>query len=109
MNRRLGENTRAVHLPPPPAPAQEPLGTPVRRTAAFAFRAAEEYSDVLNDRVPGDTYSRIDNPMVDAFAGSVAAFEGANLRAEHNGLRGHAHPPPGGPLDRPWAATAPGA
>jgi len=82
MQRSLGENTRAVHLPAPPVPGQRPLGTPVYRTAAFAFRSAEEYSDVLNDRVAGYTYSRIDNPTVDAFAGAVAALEGANLPAE---------------------------
>jgi O-acetylhomoserine/O-acetylserine sulfhydrylase-like pyridoxal-dependent enzyme len=77
--RQLGENTRAVHLPPPPEPAQRPLGTPVYRTAAFAFSTAEEYAAVLNDQVPGYSYSRIDNPTVDAFARSVAALEGANL------------------------------
>jgi cystathionine beta-lyase/cystathionine gamma-synthase len=80
MRRRLGENTRAVHLPPPPVPAQEPLATPVYRTATFTFGSAEEYSDVLNDRVAGYTYSRIDNPTVDAFAGAVAALEGVNLQ-----------------------------
>ncbi len=53
--RRLGENTRAVHLPPPPVPAEQPFGTPIYRTAAFAFRSAEDYADVLNDRVPGYT------------------------------------------------------
>jgi len=77
--RQLGENTRAVHLPPPPEPAQRPLGTPVYRTAAFAFGSAQEYAAVLNDRVPGYSYSRIDNPTVDAFARAVAALEGANL------------------------------
>ncbi len=77
--RQPGENTRAVHLPPPPEPAQRPLGTPVYRTAAFAFGSAEEYAAVLNDRVPGYSYSRIDNPTVDAFARAVAALEGANL------------------------------
>ena len=77
--RQLGENTRAVHLPPPPEPAQRPLGTPVYRTAAWAFGSAEEYAAVLNDQVPGYSYSRIDNPTVDAFARSVAALEGANL------------------------------
>ncbi len=77
--RQLGENTRAVHLPPPPEPAQRPLGTPVYRTAAFAFATAQEYAAVLNDQVPGYSYSRIDNPTVDAFARAVAALEGANL------------------------------
>ena len=73
-----GENTRAVHLPSPPTPAQEPLGTPVYRTAAFAFGSAE-YRAVLNDEMPGYSYSRIDNPTVDGFASAVAALEGVNL------------------------------
>jgi cystathionine beta-lyase/cystathionine gamma-synthase len=77
--RQLGENTRAVHLPPPPETAQRPLGTPLYRTAAFAFGSAEEYAAVLNDQQPGYSYSRIDNPTVDAFARAVAALEGANL------------------------------
>lgn len=77
--RQLGENTRAVHLPPPPQTAQRPLAAPVYRTAAFAFGSADEYAAVLNDRMPGYSYSRIDNPTVDAFARSVAALEGANL------------------------------
>ena len=77
--RQLGENTRAVHLPPPPETAQRPLGTPVYRTAAFAFSSAQEYAAVLGDQMPGYSYSRIDNPTVDAFARAVAAMEGANL------------------------------
>ena len=77
--RQLGENTRAVHLPPPPETAQRPLGTPLYRTAAFAFSSAQEYAAVLGDQVPGYSYSRIDNPTVDAFARAVAAMEGANL------------------------------
>src|ERR1700684_3591485 len=77
--RQFGENTRAVHLPPPPETAQRPLGTPVYRTAAFAFSSAQEYAAVLGDQVPGYSYSRIDNPTVDAFARAVAAMEGANL------------------------------
>jgi cystathionine beta-lyase/cystathionine gamma-synthase len=75
----LGENTRAVHLPPPPETAQRPLATPVYRTASFAFDSAEEYAAVLGDSKPGYSYSRIDNPTVDAFARAVAALEGANL------------------------------
>jgi cystathionine beta-lyase/cystathionine gamma-synthase len=76
---RLGENTRAVHLPPPPVPSQQPLGTPVYRTAAFAFESSAEYAAVLGDDAPGYTYSRIDNPTVDAFAAAVAALESASL------------------------------
>jgi O-acetylhomoserine/O-acetylserine sulfhydrylase-like pyridoxal-dependent enzyme len=78
--RQLGENTRAVHLPPPPETTQRPLGTPIYRTAAWAFSSAQEYAAVLGDQVPGYSYSRIDNPTVDAFARAVAALEGANLQ-----------------------------
>jgi cystathionine beta-lyase/cystathionine gamma-synthase len=77
--RQLGENTRAVHLPPPPETTQRPLGTPIYRTAAWAFSSPQEYAAVLNDQVPGYSYSRIDNPTVDAFARAIAALEGANL------------------------------
>src|SRR5580704_9936083 len=78
--RQLGENTRAVHLPPPPDTTQRPLGTPIYRTAGFSFSSAQEYAAVLGDQVPGYSYSRIDNPTVDAFARAVAALEGANLQ-----------------------------
>jgi prepilin-type processing-associated H-X9-DG protein len=78
-SRRLGENTRAVHLPAPPVPSQQPLGTPVYRTAAFAFESSAEYAAVLGDAVAGYTYSRIDNPTVDAFAAAVATLESAGL------------------------------
>jgi cystathionine beta-lyase/cystathionine gamma-synthase len=77
--RQLGENTRAVHLPPPPETAQRPVGTPVHRTASFSFGSSAEYAAVLNDQAPGYSYSRIDNPTVDGFARAVAALEGANL------------------------------
>jgi len=77
--RQPGENTRAVHLPPPPEPAQRPFGTPVYRTAAFASGSADEYAAVRGDQAPGYSYSRIDNPTVDAFTRAVAALEGANL------------------------------
>ncbi|HEX4062257.1 MAG TPA: aminotransferase class I/II-fold pyridoxal phosphate-dependent enzyme [Streptosporangiaceae bacterium] len=79
--RRLGENTRAVHLPPAPVPMQQPMGTPVYRTATFVFESSAEYAAVLGDVQPGYSYSRIDNPTVDAFASAVAALESVNLPA----------------------------
>jgi len=87
MHRDPGENTRAVHLPEPPAPAQRPLGLPVWRSSTFEFPDAQSYADVLNGREPGYSYSRIDNPTVDAFAQAVAALEGAGV---DHGIRGQA-------------------
>jgi len=74
-----GENTRAVHLPAAPVPAQQPLGTPVYRTAAFAFSSSAEYAALLNGQTAGYSYSRIDNPTADAFATAVAALEGQHV------------------------------
>lgn len=77
-----GEHTRAVHTPLFTQPQQRPLGLPVYRTAAFGFDTAQEYADVLGDRTPGYSYSRIDNPTVDAFAAGVAALEGHRVDGE---------------------------
>jgi cystathionine beta-lyase/cystathionine gamma-synthase len=77
--RQHGENTRAVHLPQPQVPRQQPLAPPVYRTAAFAFSSAAEYAAVLSGSTPGYSYSRIDNPTVAAFSSAVAALEGAHL------------------------------
>jgi O-acetylhomoserine/O-acetylserine sulfhydrylase-like pyridoxal-dependent enzyme len=57
-----GENTRAVHLPPAPVPAQQPLGTPVYRTAAFAFAPRNEYGASHDVRPSGEI---IYNPTAD--------------------------------------------
>lgn len=77
--RRFGENTRAVHPPLPVVPGQQPLATPIYRTAAFAFGSSAEYAAILADAVAGFSYSRIDNPTVEAFSSAVAALEGVNL------------------------------
>jgi cystathionine beta-lyase/cystathionine gamma-synthase len=77
--RRPGENTRSVHLPPPPQVPQRSLATPIYRTAAFAFSSSAEYAAVLADGMPGFSYSRIDNPTVEAFCSAVASLEGVNL------------------------------
>jgi cystathionine beta-lyase/cystathionine gamma-synthase len=74
-----GESTRAVHGPRPAPPAQQPLGLPTYRTSAFVFDTAQQYADVLGDRQPGYSYSRVDNPTADAFALGVAALEAHGL------------------------------
>ncbi|HEY9522939.1 MAG TPA: PLP-dependent transferase [Thermopolyspora sp.] len=69
IRRRLGENSRAVHLPPPETPTQTPIGLPVWRTSSWRFGSSAEYGEIV-----GPT---IDNPTVAAFAAGVAALEGA--------------------------------
>ncbi|WP_214108399.1 trans-sulfuration enzyme family protein [Acrocarpospora catenulata] len=75
--RRLGENSRAVHLPEPTTPRQVPIGLPIWRSAAWTFDSTSQQADVLAEHIPGYAYSRIDNPTVAAFAAGVASLEGA--------------------------------
>ncbi|MEP6696130.1 MAG: aminotransferase class I/II-fold pyridoxal phosphate-dependent enzyme [Pseudonocardiales bacterium] len=80
-----GEHTRAAHPPAAPTPVQRPLGLPVYRSSVFSFDTAQEYADVVGNRMPGYVYSRIDNPTVDAFAAAVAALEGHAVDGEVTG------------------------
>ncbi|HEX5345758.1 MAG TPA: PLP-dependent transferase [Pseudonocardiaceae bacterium] len=52
-----------------------PLGLPVVRSSAFAFDTAHDYAEILGGRVPGYSYSRVDNPTAVGFAAAVAALE----------------------------------
>jgi O-acetylhomoserine/O-acetylserine sulfhydrylase-like pyridoxal-dependent enzyme len=73
------ENTRAVHPPRPDFGDVRALGLPTYRSSAFAFDRTQDYADVLGDRKPGYTYSRIDNPTADAFALGLASLEAHGL------------------------------
>lgn len=69
------ENTRAVHSPRPDLSTVRAMGLATYRTSAFEFDRTQDYADVLGDRKPGYSYSRIDNPTADAFALGLAALE----------------------------------
>src|SRR5690348_18335319 len=43
------------------------------------FDTSQQYADVLGDRASGYSYSRIDNPTVDAFALGFASLEAHGL------------------------------
>ncbi|HVT65293.1 MAG TPA: aminotransferase class I/II-fold pyridoxal phosphate-dependent enzyme [Mycobacteriales bacterium] len=74
-----GEGTRAVHTPRPDFSEVRALGLPTYRTSTYAFDTSQQYADVLGDRASGYTYSRIDNPTVDAFALGFASLEAHGL------------------------------
>ena len=52
-----------------------PLGLPVVRSSGFVFDNARDYAEILDGRIAGYSYSRIDNPTSAAFAAAVAALE----------------------------------
>lgn len=70
------EHTRAAHAPSGDPPRQRPESPPIYRTAAFSFTTSQEYADLLDGRLAGYSYSRIDNPTAQGFAAALAALEG---------------------------------
>jgi O-succinylhomoserine sulfhydrylase len=60
-----------------PAVPQQPDTVPIYQTVTFSSSSAAELADVLADRVPGYSYSRLDNPTATAVADAVAEVEGA--------------------------------
>ncbi|MEV0970357.1 trans-sulfuration enzyme family protein [Microtetraspora glauca] len=75
--RRLGENSRAVHLPAPPLPREAPTGQPVWRTSGWNLPGSPGDAESAAARSSGLASDRADNPTVAAFAAAMAAMEGA--------------------------------
>jgi cystathionine beta-lyase/cystathionine gamma-synthase len=60
-----------------PAVDQIPDAVPIYQAVTFSAQSAAELADVLGDRQPGYSYSRIDNPTSQALADAIAEVEGA--------------------------------
>ncbi len=74
----LGFSTRAVRAAGRVPPVeQRPTSVPIYQTATFTTLDSAEYADVVNDRLPGYVYSRLDNPTTSALGAAVADLEGA--------------------------------
>ncbi|HEY7023707.1 MAG TPA: aminotransferase class I/II-fold pyridoxal phosphate-dependent enzyme [Candidatus Limnocylindrales bacterium] len=56
---------------------QHPDAVPIYQAVTFSASSAAELADVLADRQPGFSYSRIDNPTSQALADAIAEVEGA--------------------------------
>jgi cystathionine beta-lyase/cystathionine gamma-synthase len=69
--RALRAATRA------PRVDQTPDAVPIYQAVTFSADSAGELADVLADKVPGYSYSRIDNPTATALADALAEIEGA--------------------------------
>lgn len=50
--------------------------TPVYQSSAFSYKTAEELEKVFNHTTPGFSYSRINNPTVEAFEKRITVLEG---------------------------------
>ena len=56
---------------------QVPDAVPIYQAVTFSAESAAELAEVLADRQPGYSYSRIDNPTSQALADAIAEVEGA--------------------------------
>ncbi len=74
----LGFGTRALRAATTaPRVDQKPDAVPIYQAVTFSAESAAELADVLGDKVPGYSYSRIDNPTANALAAALAEIEGA--------------------------------
>lgn len=61
------------------APVEEKTGatlTPIYQSSAFAYQTAEELEKVFKHELPGFSYTRINNPTVEAFEKRITSTEG---------------------------------
>ena len=76
--RAAGFGTRALAAATrSPTVEQHPDAVPIYQAVTFSASSAAELADVLGDRQPGYSYSRIDNPTSQALADAIAEVEGA--------------------------------
>jgi cystathionine beta-lyase/cystathionine gamma-synthase len=76
--RSAGFGTRALRAATRVPPVdQQPDAVPIYQSLTFSSQSAAELVEVLADRRPGYSYSRIDNPTSSALADALAEIEGA--------------------------------
>ncbi|HEY5519243.1 MAG TPA: aminotransferase class I/II-fold pyridoxal phosphate-dependent enzyme [Candidatus Limnocylindrales bacterium] len=61
-----------------PAVDQQPDAVPIYQAVTFSAASAAELADVLGNRKPGYSYSRVDNPTSQALADAIAEVEGTD-------------------------------
>ncbi len=75
--RRLGLSTRAIHSPPLPEGAGDPVVGPIVASTTFSFDRVSELGAVIAEEEYGFTYARLRNPTVEELNLVMAELEGA--------------------------------
>jgi methionine-gamma-lyase len=75
--RRLGLSTRAIHTPPLPEGAGEPVVGPIVASTTFSFEHVADLGAVIAEEEYGFTYARLRNPTVEELNAVMAELEGA--------------------------------
>ena len=68
--------TLSVHAGYQPDPTTRAAAVPLYQTVAYAFDSAQHGADLFDLKVPGNIYTRINNPTQDVLEQRIAALEG---------------------------------
>jgi len=69
-------DTIAVHGGYSPDPTTKAVAVPIYQTVAYAFDSAQHGADLFDLKVPGNIYTRINNPTQDVLEQRLASLEG---------------------------------
>jgi O-acetylhomoserine (thiol)-lyase len=76
MEILMHDETIAIHAGYETDPTTRAVAVPIYQTVAYEFDNAQHGADLFNLTVPGNIYTRIMNPTVDALEKRCAALEG---------------------------------
>ena len=76
MSKNWKFETLSVHAGYSPEPTTRAVAPPIYQTVAYAFDSAQHGADLFDLKVPGNIYTRINNPTQDVLEQRVAALEG---------------------------------
>lgn len=76
MSQHWKFETLSVHAGYSPDPTTRAVAPPIYQTVAYAFDSAQHGADLFDLKVPGNIYTRINNPTQDVLEQRIAALEG---------------------------------
>lgn len=75
-DKNLGFDTLMVHAGTHPDPETHSVTVPIYQTTAYTFENTQHAKELFELKVPGNIYTRLCNPTVDALERRVAALDG---------------------------------
>ena len=75
-DKNYGFDTRMVHAGTRPDPETHSVALPIYQTTAYTFDSTEHAARLFELKEPGNIYTRLSNPTVDALERRVAALDG---------------------------------
>ena len=75
-DKNYGFDTLMVHAGTQPDPETHSVALPIYQTTAYTFDSTEHAARLFELKEPGNIYTRLSNPTVDALERRVAALDG---------------------------------